>query len=481
MENSILNLEPKRVFYYFNELSKIPRGSGNEKGVSDYLVSFAKELGLEVFQDKENNVLIKKPATKGYENKPGVILQGHLDMVAVKDIDSKHDFMKDGLDLYIDGDFVKARGTSLGADNGIAVAMGMALLEAQDLKHPAIELLATTDEENGMTGAANLGFDNIDGQMLINIDSEEEGIFLASCAGGVRSLVTLPIEMEKSLYRKSYRLVFEGVTGGHSGMEINKNRANAIKLLGRVLSELDREFDYDLARVDGGEKMNAIAKLAECIISTNAEYSSILDFVQILNDKFKREYAISEPTLNLALVEVPFEEKVLVKASKTAVIDYLRLMPNGVQSMSQSIEGLVESSLNIGILTQTGDAVLFESAIRSSVKSLKYEITDRIDRLARMVGTEQQLKSDYPEWAYKIDSELRTKFLSAYKKLFDKEGVVDAIHAGLECGLLTEKIGDMDMISFGPNMYDVHTPKERLSIQSTENSWKLLVEVLEQL
>lgn len=479
MEKSILDLKPERVFYYFNELSKIPRGSGNEKAISDYMIKFANEFKLEVYQDKENNILIKKPATKGYENKPGVILQGHLDMVNVKEVNSKHDFDKDPLDIYIDGDFVKARETSLGADNGIAVAMSMALLESDEYKHPALELLATTDEENGMTGAANLGFTNISGERLINIDSEEEGIFLASCAGGVRSIITMPINMHNTNYSSAFKIEFEGLKGGHSGMEINANRANALKLLGRVLAELESEIDYDLLNVSGGEKMNAIAKYGSCVVATNTAYEEMKNIVDILSEKFANEYKISEPELKLNLEVTSMTEKSLDNTSKLAVINLLRLVPNGVQSMSQSIEGLVESSLNIGILSQTENSIILESAIRSSVKTLKREITERMDLLSNILDAKHTLVSDYPEWQYKIESELRTQFLISYKKLFRKDGVVDAIHAGLECGLLTEKIGEMDMISFGPNMFDVHTPNEKLSIESTERSFRLLIDVLE--
>ena len=477
--NRVLNdLQPSLVFKYFEEISQIPRGSKNEKGISDYLRNFGESLGLETIQDESLNIIIRKPATPGYENAPGVVLQGHMDMVCEKNKSTNHDFMKDPIKLRIDGDYVYATDTTLGADNGIAVAMGLAILASNDIAHPALELLVTVDEEAGMTGAMALDGSLVKGKYILNLDSEEEGYLLVSCAGGVTALSTLPVELVKpEATKKSYLLEVKGLLGGHSGMDIIKQRGNANKILGRLLNLLN--VDFDIAKVEGGSKNNAIPREADCVIMVNND--QIDEFTTQLKDItniFKHELRTSDPGLEIACSETDTPELILNSASKDKVIKMLNLIPNGIQTMSMDIENLVESSTNLGVLRTTDSTVTFECAVRSSVKSLKEDITARMELLVTELGGNLELISDYPAWEYAKDSNLEKVCIEAYKNLTGKEPIIMALHAGLECGLLLDKIPNAEAISFGPNMYDVHTPNEHLSISSTENTWKYLLEVL---
>lgn len=368
MLEKLKDLNSFEAFKYFKEINKIPRGSGNEKAISDWLSNFAKENNLKVIQDTSLNIIIKKPGTPGYENAPKVILQGHMDMVCEKNLDSKHDFLKDPIEFIVEGDILRANGTTLGADDGIAVAMSLAVLASSNISHPPIELLVTTGEEIGMVGAQALDPKDLDGRILINIDSEEEGKLLVSCAGGVREKIKLPIIWEEA-------------------------------------------------------------------------------------DK-----------------------------TATKALQVLFLIPNGVKSMSMDIEGLVQSSTNIGVLTTSEDYIVFDSAVRSSVASLKKEICDETIVLAEMVGATIEFESEYPEWQYDQNSKIKTIFENVYNDLFGTKPEIAAIHAGLECGLFSQKFGgNIDQISFGPNMYDVHTSKEHLSIASTERMWNYLLAALKEI
>lgn len=477
--NRVLNdLQPSLVFKYFEEISQIPRGSKNEKGISDYLRNFGESLGLETIQDESLNIIIKKPATPGYENAPGVVLQGHMDMVCEKNKSTNHDFMKDPIKLRIDGDYVYATDTTLGADNGIAVAMGLAILASNDIAHPALELLVTVDEEAGMTGAMALDGSLVKGKYILNLDSEEEGYLLVSCAGGVTALSTLPVEFVKpEATKKAYLLEIKGLLGGHSGMDIIKQRGNANKILGRLLNLLN--VDFDIAKVEGGSKNNAIPREADCVIMVNNDQiDAFTTQLKDITNIFKHELRTSDPGLEIACSETNTPELILNSASKDKVIKMLNLIPNGIQTMSMDIENLVESSTNLGVLRTTDSTVTFECAVRSSVKSLKEDITARMELLVTELGGNLELISDYPAWEYAKDSNLEKVCIEAYKNLTGKEPIIMALHAGLECGLLLDKIPNAEAISFGPNMYDVHTPNEHLSISSTENTWKYLLEVL---
>lgn len=470
----------KNIFKHFEEISKIPRCSGDEKKISDYLVNFGKDLGLETIQEESLNVIIKKPATKGYENAKKVILQGHMDMVCTKVEGLEFDFANDSIELITQGDLLKAKGTTLGADNGIAVAMIMSILEDESLEHPEIIALITTEEETGMDGVLNLDPKNISGDILINLDSEDEGVALASCAGGVKNVVELPITWKESDAEKTFlNIEIKGLLGGHSGIEIDKNRANAIKLLGRLLQRIEKEISVDIVKVDGGEKMNAIAKMAQLTLAVYREDESRLKEIVLEEEQvFKNEFAVADPGIFIEINKVGNSDKVFEVKSKNSLIDLLRLIPDGVETMSASIEGLVESSNNIGVIETDDEKVIISSAIRSSVKSLKDELNSRIDTICNLTGAEMKLIADYPEWQYKVESPVRDLMSQVFKDKFGKELKIDAIHAGLECGFLKEKLGDIDMVSIGPDIRDVHTPNENLSISSTERVYEFLVEVL---
>ena len=478
MKNVLAGLQPQLVFKYFEEISQIPRGSGNEKEISDYLRKFGEDLGLETIQDEALNIIIRKPATKGYENAPGVVLQGHMDMVCEKNKGTNHDFTKDPLQLRIDGDYIYATDTTLGADNGIAVAMGLAVLASNDIEHPALEVLVTVDEEAGMSGAMALDGNLVKGKYILNLDSEEEGHLLVSCAGGVTALSTIPVEFTDADSSKvSYSLEIKGLLGGHSGMDIIKQRANSNKLLGRLLNLIS--VDFDLAKVEGGSKNNAIPRESDCVLMINpSNKETFVSDVERITATFKHEFSTSDPGLEVICKETTAPAKVLNCDSKSRVISMLNIIPNGIQTMSMDIENLVESSTNIGVLRTTDSAVTFECAVRSSVGSLKTDITNRMELLTKQLNGTLQLISDYPAWEYAKNSQLEKMCIDAYKNLTGNEPIIMALHAGLECGLLLEKMPHAEAISFGPNMYDVHTPNEHLSISSTENTWKFLLAVL---
>ena len=450
MENVLKGLKPELVLNYFEEISQIPRGSGNEKAISDYLKSFGEKLGLETIQDDALNIVIRKPATKGYENCPGVILQGHMDMVCEKNKDTQHDFTKDPIKLRVDGDMIYATGTTLGADNGIAVAMGMAVFASTDLEHPALELLVTTDEEAGMTGAMALDGSILKGEYIINLDSEEEGFLLVSCAGGVTGWTKLNAEFTNADANKQALLIeVKGLLGGHSGMDIIKQRANSNRLIGRLLNLLC--VDFDLAKVEGGSKNNAIPRESEAVRLVEKNVVECLETTA---------------------------DKVLTKESKDNYIKAINLIPNGIQTMSMDIEDLVESSTNVGVVRTTDNEITFECAVRSSVGTLKEDITNKMNLLATTLGGKFELESDYPAWEYCKGSKLEDICVDTYEKLTGKKPVIKALHAGLECGLLLDKMPHAQAISLGPNMYEVHTPNEHLSISSTENTWNYLVAIL---
>ncbi|MBP3906299.1 MAG: aminoacyl-histidine dipeptidase [Peptostreptococcaceae bacterium] len=478
MKNVLAGLQPQLVFKYFEEISQIPRGSGNEKEISDYLRKFGEDLGLETIQDEALNIIIRKPATKGYENAPGVVLQGHMDMVCEKNKGTNHDFTKDPLQLRIDGDYIYATDTTLGADNGIAVAMGLAVLASNDIEHPALEVLVTVDEEAGMSGAMALDGNLVKGKYILNLDSEEEGHLLVSCAGGVTALSTIPVEFKDADSSKvAYSLEIKGLLGGHSGMDIIKQRANSNKLLGRLLNLIS--IDFDLAKVEGGSKNNAIPRESDCVLMINpSDKETFISDVERITATFKHEFSTSDPGLEVICNETTSPSKVLNCDSKSRVISMLNIIPNGIQTMSMDIENLVESSTNIGVLRTTDSAVTFECAVRSSVGSLKTDITNRMELLTKQLNGTLQLISDYPAWEYAKNSQLEKMCIDAYKNLTGNEPIIMALHAGLECGLLLEKMPHAEAISFGPNMYDVHTPNEHLSISSTENTWKFLLAVL---
>lgn len=486
MNNRILGKVSKyEVFKYFEDISKIPRGSGNEKAISDYLVSFSKSLGLEVIQDEFLNVIIRKNGTVGYENSPMITIQGHIDMVCEKNGEIEHDFEKDPIKLRVDGDYIYATNTTLGADNGIAVAYAMALLASKDLSHAPLEVFLTAEEETGMGGALGIDPKNIKGKILINIDSEEEGKLLVSCAGGVRTEVSIPIERIDSPISEAADCVIKirGLQGGHSGMDIDKERGNANKIMGRFLNKLSRRLDIYLIDINGGAKDNAIPRECDATIKIYGSSLELLkDRVNMFNDIVKNELASSDKDINVDIEILDKKKsKCLSKSCTEKVIKFLYLMPNGIYSMSKNIEGLVQSSSNIGTISTKEDHIVIRSAVRSSVESLKSDIVDMTKALAILVGANISVESDYPAWQYEKESRARDVFSNVYEKMYGKKPEVTAIHAGLECGLFKKKFENVDMISFGPDLHDVHTPNEHMNIKSVERCWDYLVEVLKEL
>jgi len=475
--NVLKDLKPKEVFRFFEELTTIPRTSGDEKKASDYLVDFAKKRNLEVYQDKALNVIIKKPGSSGYEHSSTVIIQGHIDMVGEKGRKTQHDFLNDPLKLRIERDFVYATNTTLGADDGIAVAFGLALLDSKEIPHPPVELLITSNEETGMFGASALKAEHLSGKTLLNIDSEEEGFFLVSCAGGLTASVTFTPSFVR-LTGKGLGISVTGLTGGHSGMEIIKQRGNAIKLLGRVLNRLNEDLKIRLVSFKGGSQANAIAREAFAVVSISEKnYPGALEILQEMETTFKNEYKVEEKAVKVEGTPAEAPRMMSLKDSNF-LIRYILTVPDGVQTMSKDLPGLVESSLNLGVLEEQDGKFTFVHAVRSSVKSLKGEISDRISALGILTGGEMDITGDYPEWQYEANSKVRTIAIETYKTLYGKDPQIKALHAGLECGLLKEKLPETDMISFGPNLYDVHTSEEHVSISSVERTWEFLKALL---
>ena len=478
----IEDLKPQLVFKYFSEICKIPRGSGNEKQISDYLTREGKKLGLEVVQDEHYNVLIKKKATPGYENAPTVIIQGHMDMVCEKNKDTDHDFEKDPIKLRVEGNYLYATDTTLGADNGIAVAMGLALLASDNIVHPPLEVVFTADEEESMNGAMNLKGDLFKGSYIINLDSEEEGTITVSCAGGVTALVTIEKEFKDVNSKVAFNIDVKGLLGGHSGMEINKQRANSNILMGRILNHLlnHANINLDLVQISGGAKNNAIPREADAVILIDEKDEERLkeELNKILNI-FKNEFKTSDPNIEI-LCEKSHKtyNEALKDDIRDKIIATIILMPSGIQTMSMDIENLVESSTNLGVINNNKDNFLFEFATRSSVKSLKDEINNKMSLLCKTLDVKLSLEDDYPEWEYAKDSKLEEICINTYEELTGQKPEISAIHAGLECGLLLDAIKGAQAVSIGPNLYDVHTPNEHLDIKSTNRTWNYLLAIL---
>jgi dipeptidase D len=477
--NKLAQLEPSAVFEVFEAISTIPRESGNEKAISDYIVKLAVEKGLEVIQEPCYNVIIKKPGSVGKEDLTPVIIQGHLDMVCTKTDESTHNFLTDPIPLGHDGDWVFTEGTTLGADNGIAVAMALAIVFDPTAEHPPLELLFTVSEETGMDGASAVDGRHFKGKTLINLDAEMEGFVEASCAGGINCDFVMATERQTAVLDLGLEITFKGLKGGHSGIEIDKNRSNAIRLMARFLKALSGKHIFEIGKLSGGEKMNAIAKVAAVTLNIqSADKLAVLALLNLLVTAFKQEAELSDPDLTVAVKEVPASHTVWNHEKASRWIDLLLLVPNGVQTMSAGLPGLVESSNNMGVLIEDETSVKLINAVRSSVQTLKEEILARMYALGTLVGAEVTQYSDYPAWPFKAKSPIRDLIQSTYKDLTEQDMGIEAIHAGLECGLLIERLGDIDMVSFGPNLESVHTPQERLSIGSTKRVYELLVEVL---
>jgi dipeptidase D len=473
-----------KVFYFFEEICKIPHGSENEMALSDYIVAFAKERGLYCRQDAHYNVLIKKAGSKGYEKAAPLILQGHIDMVCEKNAGTEMDFLTDPIEIYVEDDFIHAKGTTLGADDGIAVAYMLALLGDDTLAHPPIEAIFTVEEEIGMGGTRAFETFDVEGKRFLNMDTEEEGVLLSGCAGGRRVRVYLPAERDDSpVGKKAYRISVRGLKGGHSGADIHLQRASANRLMGRILYMLKEAVDFSVASVDGGNMDNAICREAEATVLLAVEKEAMVrELLEKWEKRIQEEYNSCETSITITMETLQEEVfKVLTEETKNKLIHILLLLPYGVQTMSMEMKGLVESSSNIGIVKTTSDYIYFDNAVRSSVESRKELICQKIYSLASLCGARVEDVNDYPGWKFNPNSPLLKVFAKTYGEVYGKEAEISAIHAGLECGLFSEKISDLDMVSIGPEMHDVHTPDERLSVSSTIRVWEFLKEVLKKM
>ena len=475
----LAGLEPAAVFGFFEEICSIPHGSRNTKAISDYLVSFAKERDLRYIQDDANNVIIFQDGTAGLQDHEPVILQGHMDMVCEKDADCPLDMAVDGLDVTHDGVSVFAKGTTLGGDDGIALAYALALMDDTTIPHPPLEVVITVDEEIGMLGADVIDLSELKGRTLINLDSEEEGIFTVSCAGGATATINLP-EERRAVYGPCARLVVDGLQGGHSGAEIHKNRANANKVMGEFMGRIQALMPLCLTSFSGGSKDNAIPRSCQAnVVAMGINLERINGIAEALQAEVREQY--DEPTATVQAFDVDALGGNSLSTQSTAkVIELLCAAPNGVQSWSADIEGLVQTSLNMGVV-KLGDRLNVTLSVRSSVNAEKRELLDQLKKLAEMFEADYTEDGAYPAWEFKKESRLRDVMVSTYREMFGKDAKVEAIHAGLECGLFTEKIPGLDCVSIGPQMHDIHTSRERLEIGSTQRTWEFLLAVLKNL
>lgn len=475
------DLEPKAVFGFFEEITSIPHGSGNVERLSDYLAAFAAERGLSVIQDDRKNIIIVKDAAPGYEEEPPVIIQGHMDMVAVKKSDCPIDMEREGLKVAVDGDRIYAEGTSLGGDDGIAVAYALALLDSDSLSHPRLEVVITVDEEVGMDGARAIDLSMLKGNRLLNLDSEEEGIFLTSCAGGARVKCRLRYQRERGT-GVLCNITLGGLLGGHSGGEIHKERGNSNCLFGRLLWKLAERLPVRLVQVKGGLADNAIPRETRAMLLL-PDWECHDDFSEIMVEaaaQMQDELAVRDPDFELkwnCTYMSDYFMALSVEDTRRAAA-FLAAVPNGVQAMSAELAGLVETSLNLGILESRPDELVAQFSVRSSVESAKNALIGKLTAIAGLAGGSVTVEGDYPGWKYRIDSPLREKMIRVYKEMYGHAPRVEAIHAGLECGILGSKIPDLDCVSIGPDMWDIHTTEETLSIASVRRVWEYLVELL---
>ena len=476
MEFIIKNRHPASVFRFFEEISAIPRASFHESEIASYLEAFAKSRGLECYRDEMHNVLIKAPASQGYENCPPLLLQGHTDMVCEKNADVEHDFDHDPLDLYLDGKYLRARGTTLGGDNGIAVAAMLALLDGEVKEHPAYECLFTTAEEVGLNGAHAFDYSKISARRMINLDSEEQGIVTAGCAGGIRS------DLTKKTTRIPFRgeclhLEIKGLMGGHSGANIHCGRANANKLMGRIFAALRTETPFSIASLTGGSKDNAIPRECRATIAVqNAEFA--MNVITEQAERIAEELSADDRGFTVTLQTEAEEATMLTEKDTDDVITLLACAANGVLEMSRRVPGLVEFSRNLGVIEESDDALTFIFSSRSCIDEQLDVSTRELDLLASRCDMSTRHYSRYPGWSFAPVSPLRDRYLAVYERLTGRTAKVDIIHAGLECGVISSHLSDMDMISIGPDMKDIHSPDEALDLDSVEEFWKVLAEMI---
>lgn len=477
------NLEPASVWFYFEEILRIPRASGKEDKITSYLLDFGKEYGLETQIDTVGNVLISKPATPGMETRKSVVLQSHLDMVCEKNSDVDFDFDTDPIQAWSDDTWIRAKGTTLGADDGIGIAAQMALLAAKDIPHGPIECLFTVEEETGLTGAFGLEEGFIKSKILLNLDSEDEGELFIGCAGGVD--LTAYLDYEKQEIPDNYKAMkvsLTGLVGGHSGDDIHKGRGNANKLLVRLLWEYSDKYDILIHSFDGGNLRNAIAREANAIICLpENKHQAFAQEIQAFGKIIQAEYQHTEPNLSLESEAITMPEWVIDEDCQANLLNSLYACPHGVYAWSQAMENMVETSTNLAAVKFVDDRIKVTTSQRSSLKSAKQDIANMVDSTFILAGAETKRTSGYPGWNPNPNSEIVEITSRIYKDLFKTEPIVRAIHAGLECGLFLEKYPDLDMISFGPTIWGAHSPDERLNIETVSKFWDLLVEVLNQI
>lgn len=471
------NLIPKKVFFYFEEICKIPHGSGNTKAISEYCYNFAKERNLQVIRDEYDNVIIKKSGTKGYENSNPVIIQGHLDMVCVKEENIDKDLSIDPVDLMCDGSYIYAKGTTLGGDNGIAVAYALALLDDDKIEHPPLEIVLTSDEEIGLIGASKLDTSYLEGTTMINLDSEIEGAFTVGCAGGVNVYSKLIVSKEEK-QGTFYTVDIRGLEGGHSGVEIHKKRGNANVIAGKLLYLISKNHKINLADIKGGTKDNAIPVSNSFVIHCE---NNIIDEIREFSEEIKKEYENTDSGMIIDVNSISDKRYVFDESSTVKVIEYLYNHKNGVIEMSRLVNGLVETSLNIGIVYCEKNSFHLCASLRSSVDAKKKQLMDEVKNHALKYGGNVITDGEYPGWEVKEVSRIREIMSEVYENQMGKKPVIEAIHAGLECGIFAGKIDNLDCISIGPDMYDVHTTSEKLSIESTKRTWDLITEVLKRM
>ncbi|WP_264529542.1 aminoacyl-histidine dipeptidase [Flavobacterium sp. N502540] len=480
MSQEIRNLEPKALWNKFADLNAVPRPSKKEERVIEFMKDFGNSLGLETFEDEIRNVIIRKPATPGMENRKAIVMQGHLDMVHQKNADTVFDFDTQGIDMYVDGDWVRARGTTLGADNGLGVATIMAILESKDIPHPAIEALFTIDEETGMTGALNLKGGVLQGQILLNLDTEEDDEIDIGCAGGIDVTATRTYnEEEVPEGSVGHIITVKGLNGGHSGMDINKGLGNANKIMNRLLFDAFENFGLQVAEINGGSLRNAIPResVAKVIISEMFDEAYIFDMQEIIND-IKAEYKTTEPNLSIEIVKCDLPEKVMDLGVQEGIIRSIYAAHNGVYRMSADMEDLVETSNNIARVIVKDGEITIGCLTRSSVETSKFDLANALRSAFELVGCEVELSGSYPGWTPNVNSEILDTLVRIYEKQNNEKPKVVACHAGLECGILGTNYPDMDMISFGPTIHGAHSPDERASISSAQKYWKFVLEIL---
>lgn len=481
---TLQNLKPEALWHYFEEICRIPRPSKKEGKIAAYLMDFAQKQGLEARQDEAGNVLIKKPAVKGMEKAPVVVLQSHMDMVCEKNVATSHDFDRDPIQPYVDGEWVKARGTTLGADDGIGMAAQLALLASTDIKHGKLECLFTVDEETGLTGAFALKPGFFDGRILLNLDSEDEGELFIGCAGGIDTVIEMPVETQPTDPQGfAMKITVKGLQGGHSGDDINKGRGNAIKILNRFLWEINAGYGIGVAEIDGGNLRNAIAReaCATIIVPAEKKESIRVDFNLYLAE-MEEVWKITEPGLKMELESVNLPLRTFTAESTTQLLNALYACPHGVFAMSYRMPGMVETSTNLASVKIKGEnTVIVTTSQRSDIASEKMNIAQMVASVFKLANANVVHGEGYPGWTPDPDSAILKIAVDSYRKLFGKEPVVRSIHAGLECGLFLEKYPGMDMVSFGPTLRGVHSPDEKVNIATVEMWWRHLVDILGQL